>query len=52
MSSCAIYREVVEGLGGVAKVVVAVWEEGIVLQRRDKVDVLLHSGRVGTSVSI
>ena len=40
-----MYREVVEGLGGVAKVIVAVREEGVVFQRRDKVDVLPHSGR-------
>jgi len=40
-----MYREVVKGLGGVAKVIVAVREEGVVFQRRDKVDVLPHSGR-------
>lgn len=40
-----MYPEVVEGLWGVAKVIVAVGEEGVVRQRRDKVNMLLHTAR-------
>ena len=43
--ACTMYPEVVEGLWGVAKVIVAVGEEGVVRQRRDKVNMLLHTAR-------
>ena len=45
INACTIYPEMVEGLWRVAKVIVAVGEEGVVSQRRDKVNMLLHTAR-------
>lgn len=42
-----MYPEVVEGLWRVSKVIVAVGEERVVSQRRDKVNMLLHTARGG-----
>lgn len=45
--ACTMYPEVVEGLWRVSKVIVAVGEERVVSQRRDKVNMLLHTARGG-----